>query len=92
MNEIKTEFRLYKKTGTYFSKEKNKDVPFTNFYIKANDEFIPIEVKYFPNPKTDNRDLGYGKRMAILSFIAEILPEKEKEAPKGETAAEELPL
>ena len=92
MNEIKTEFRLYKKTGTYFSKEKNKDVPFTNFYIKANDELIPIEVKYFPNPKTDNRDLGYSKRMAILSFIAETLPDKDKEAPKQEATNDELPL
>ena len=86
------EVKLYKKNGTYFSKEKNKDVPFTNFYVQCNDQMIPVEVKYFPNPKTDNRDLGYSKRMAILSFIAENLPDKDKEASKQESAHDELPL
>lgn len=72
------EVKLYKKNGTYFSKEKNKDVPFTNFYVQCNDQMIPVEVKYFPNPKTDNRDLGYQGRFAVLSVFAELLPEKEK--------------
>lgn len=72
------EVKLYKKNGTYFSKEKNKDVPFTNFYVQCNDQMIPVEVKYFPNPKTDNRDLGYQGRFAVLSAFAELFPEKEK--------------
>ena len=50
------EVKLFKKTGTYFSEKDKKDKPFTNFYIQCNDELIPVEVKYFPNPKTDNRD------------------------------------
>ena len=70
------EVKIFKKTGTYFSKEKNKDVPFTNFYVQCNDQLIPIEVKYFPNPQFENRDPGYQGRFAVLSAFAEILPEK----------------
>ena len=71
---------LYKKTGTYFSEKDNKDKPFTNFYIKCNDNLIPIEVKYFPNAQLDNRDPGYQGRFAVLSAFAEILPEVEKKS------------
>jgi hypothetical protein len=60
---------LYKKTGTCFSKEKNKDVPFTNFYVKCNEKLIPVEIKYFPNPQFENRDPGYQGRFAVLAFI-----------------------
>ena len=72
------EIKLYKKEGTYFSKEKNKDVPFTNYYLKVGDELIPVEVKYFSNPSFDGRDPGYSARRAVLSAFAEILPEREK--------------
>lgn len=72
------EVKLFKKTGTYFSEKDKKDKPFTNFYIQCNDELIPVEVKYFPNPKTDNRDPGYQGRFAVLSAFAELLPEREK--------------
>ena len=70
------EIKLYKKEGTYFSEKDNKDKPFTNFYIECNGELIPIEVKYFPNPKFENRDLGYQKRFGALSILAEPLPEE----------------
>ena len=71
------EVKLYKKTGTYFSEKDKKDKPFTNFYIKCNDQLIPVEVKYFPNPKLDNRDPGYSGRFQVLSAFAEVLPDKE---------------
>ena len=69
--------QLYKKTGTYFSEKDNKDKPYTNFYIKCNDQLIPVEVKYFPNPQFQDRDPGYQGRFAVLSAFAEPLPEKE---------------
>ena len=69
--------QLYKKTGTYFSEKDKKDKPFTNFYIKCNDQLIPVEVKYFPNALLDNRDPGYQGRFQVLSAFAETLPEKE---------------
>lgn len=71
--------KIFKKTGTYFSKEKNKDVPFTNFYVQCNDQLIPIEVKYFPNPQCDNRDPGYQGRFAVLSAFAELLPDRKED-------------
>ena len=69
---------LFKKTGTYFSEKDQKDKPFTNFYIQCNDQLVPVEVKYFQNPKFDNRDPGYQGRFAVLSAFAEVLPEKEE--------------
>lgn len=69
---------LYKKTGTYFSEKDQKDKPYTNFYIKCNDQLIPVEVKYFPNPQFQDRDPGYQGRFAVLSAFAEPLPEKEE--------------
>ena len=77
--------QLYKKTGTYFSEKDNKDKPYTNFYIKCNDQLIPVEVKYFPNPQFQDRDPGYQGRFAVLSAFAEPLPEKEDK--KDTTAA-----
>ena len=70
--------KLFKKTGTYFSERDKKDKPFTNFYIECNDQLIPVEVKYFPNPQLENRDPGYQGRFAVLSAFAEILPQKEE--------------
>ena len=74
------EIKLYKKEGTYFSEKDQKDKPYTNFYIKCNDELIPVEVKYFPNSNCDNRDPGYQGRFSIIRVFAEKLPEKECEA------------
>ena len=72
--------KLYKREGTYFSEKDQKDKHYTNFYIQCNDQLIPVEVKYFPNPKTDNRDLGYQGRFAVMSAFAETLPEKDSSA------------
>ena len=79
---------LFKKNGTYFSEKDQKDKPFTNFYIQCNDQLIPVEVKYFPNPKFDNRDPGYQGRFAVLSAFAELLPENEKQEEKREEKKE----
>ena len=69
--------KLYKKEGTYFSKSKNKDVPYINFYLSINGNNIPVEVKYFPNEKFDGRDPGYSGRVAVMSTFAVPYPESE---------------
>ena len=71
------EIKLYKKEGTYFNQNKQKDVPYTNFYISINGNNIPVEVKYFPNDKFEGRDPGYQGRVAVLSLLAQPLPEKD---------------
>ena len=71
------DIKLYKKEGTYFSEKDQKDKHYTNFYIQCNDQLIPVEVKYFPNPKTNDRDPSYQGRFAVLSAFATVLPEKE---------------
>jgi hypothetical protein len=79
---------LFKKTGTYFSEKDHKDKQFTNFYIQCNDQLIPVEIKYFPNPQFQDRDPGYQGRFAVLSAFAEVLPEKEdKDEAKASDAA-----
>ena len=72
---MNVEIKLYKKEGTYTNKE-GKEKQFTNFYINCNGKMIPIEVKYFPNEKLENRDPGYQGRVAVLSMLAETLPDK----------------
>ena len=86
------EVKLYKKSGTYFSEKDKKDKPYTNFYIQCNDQLIPVEVKYFPNPKLDNRDPGYSGRFQVLSAFAEVLPEKENTPGDSSVSSEQLPL
>ena len=71
---MNVEIKLFKRVGTYTSKE-GKEKQFTNFYVKVNDQLIPVEVKYFPNAKLENRDPGYQGRVAALSVVAEMLPE-----------------
>lgn len=62
---------LFKKEGTYYSETKKKDVPFTNFFLRVNTgPLVPIEVKYFKNPKLDNRDPGFQARVSTLSALA----------------------
>ena len=86
------EVKLYKREGKYFNQEKKKDIPYVNFYVKCNDTLIPVEVKYFPNPKTDNRDLGYSGRMEVMRAFAEHLPEKEAAPASKESSSSEAPL
>ena len=71
--------KIFKKEGTYIDKN-GKKKPFTNFYLQANDKMIPIEVKYFPNDKFEGRDPGYKGRVAVLSLLAQPVPEKETTA------------
>ena len=71
--------KLFKKEGTYFNNE-GKEKQFTNFYLQANDKMIPIEVKYFKQDKFDGRDPGYQGRVAVLSLLAQPVPEKETAA------------
>ena len=78
---------LCKRTGTYFSEKDNKDKPFINFYLQCNDQLIPIEVKYFPQQKFDGRDPGYQKRLGIMEFCADLLPELPEKEDKKDTAA-----
>ena len=68
---------LFKKKGTYKDKE-GKDEYFVNFYVQCGDQMIPVEPKYFPNSKCDDRDPTFAGRKAVLEAFAEELPEKEK--------------
>ena len=70
---MNVEINLFKRTGTY--EKDGKDKQFTNFYLRLNDQLIPIEVKYFPNANFSGRDPGYQGRVAALNLVAELLPE-----------------
>ena len=86
---MNVEVKVYKRETSYYSETKKKDVPVTNFFIGLNDQLIPIEIKYFPNSKLDDRDPAFSSRVAQLSLIAEPLPErprKEATAPAGAPA------
>lgn len=80
---MNVDVKIYKKEGTYKDKDGN-DKRFINFYISAKDKLIPIEVKYFPNPKFDNRDPGYQGRVSVIELLADPLPEKEEGKPINE--------
>lgn len=67
---------LFKKQGTYTDNNTKKEKQFTNFYVLCGDNLIPIEIKYFPNAKFENRDLQYAGRKAVMEAFAETLPEK----------------
>ena len=73
---------LFKKKGTYKDKE-GKDKPFVNFYVKCNDNLIPVEPKYFPNPKCDDRDPGFAGRKAVLESFATMLEDKKDDGSGG---------
>ena len=77
---------LVKRTGTYFSEKDQKDKPYVNFYLQCNDQLIPIELKYFPQDKFDGRDPGYQKRLGIMEFCADLLPEKDSKANDSQAA------
>ena len=67
------EVKLVKKLVEYNDKDGNKKKG-TNLYIQVGDEYIPIEVVFFPNDKCEGRDPAFSGRMAILTAIAEELP------------------
>lgn len=80
---MNVEVKIYKKEGTYKDKDGN-DKRFINFYIRAKDKLIPIEVKYFPNPKFNDRDPSYQGRVSVIELLADPLPEKEDGKPVTE--------
>ena len=65
--------KLVKKSTTYNDKDGTKKRG-TNFYVQVGDEYIPIEVVFFPNDKCEGRDPAFAQRMAILSAVAPELP------------------
>ena len=81
--EKKMIVELFKETGTYFSKQKNKDIPYANLFIKIGDKLIPIEVKYFPNPNFDDRDPAYSSRKYLLEAAAQPLPPRSENPPSN---------
>ena len=89
---------LYKRNVEYTNQDGEVKTA-TNYFVQCGDVLVPVEVKYFPNPKLDNRDPGYSARFAVLRAFATPLPEKEKKeekvtsmptAPAPEGAMEEL--
>lgn len=83
---------LYKKSGTYFSKQDNKDKPFTRFYLRCGNSLIPVEPTYF-NKKDEHgediRDLGYSARKSVLEAFADELPDKEKSSQAKNSARDD---
>lgn len=75
---VSVEVKIWKKEVTY--QKDGVDKRATNFSLQLNDQFIPIEVKYFPQDKFNGRDPGYQGRVSALSLVAEMLPDKEKPA------------
>lgn len=71
------EVKLYKKKGNYTDKQTGREKPFVNFYVQCGDQMIPVEPKYFPNEKCENRDPQFPGRKAVMEAFAEELPEKE---------------
>ncbi len=69
------EIKLVKKSTTYTDKDGTKKRG-TNLYLQVGNEYIPIEVVFFPNDKCEGRDPAFSGRMAILTAIAEELPPK----------------
>ncbi|MBQ6922902.1 MAG: hypothetical protein IJQ66_07425 [Clostridia bacterium] len=66
---------LFKKQVKYIDKE-GKEKTATNFYLRCGDTFVPVEVKFFPDVKGE--DKGYGARKTVLSAFASVLPDKEE--------------
>ena len=81
------EVKLYKRTGTYYSEKDKKDKPYTNLYVQCNDQLIPIEAKYFPNPNFDNRDPAYSGRFSVLFAFSELLPNQEEKKDAAASSA-----
>ena len=75
--------QLFKRKKSYKDQE-GKDKVATNFYLKCGDEgdLIAIDIHYFPNPQTDNRDPGFAGRKAVMEAFATTLPDQE-DAPRS---------
>ena len=71
------EMKLVKKSTTY-TKEDGSKQRGTNLYLQVGNEYVPIEVVFFPNAKCEGRDPAYAQRMAILCAVAEDLPQKQQ--------------
>ena len=71
--------QLFKRKKGYKDSQ-GKDKVATNFYIKCGDEgdLIAIDIHYFPNPLTDNRDPGFAGRKAVMEAFATTLPDEEE--------------
>ena len=76
--------KLVKKTVEYDKDGQKKKG--TNLYVQVGDEYVPIEVVFFPNEKCEGRDPAFAGRMAILSAIAEELPPKPTKEGEGANA------
>ncbi len=68
------EVKLVKRSVTY--EKDGKKQRGTNLYVQVGDEYVPIEVVFFPNDKCEGRDPAFAGRMAILTAVAEELPLK----------------
>lgn len=83
---------LFKKTGTYLDEKDGKEKPYTNFFAKCGDVYVPIEVRYFEDKDT-GRDDRYRERKVLLSAFAESFPErpdnggKKQDKPKKASSA-----
>ena len=66
---------LFKKTNTYTDATSGEEKKATRFFVKCNEDLIPIEVTYFGT--SEKPDTQYRSRKSVLSAFASILPEKE---------------
>ena len=78
------EVTLVKRSAKYKDKDGNEKRT-TNLYLRVGNEYVPIEVVFFPNDKCEGRDPAFASRMAILTAVAEELPPKPQgSAPGGD--------
>ena len=76
---------LFKKNGTYVDKTTGEQKRFTNFYVKCNDQLIPVEPCYFPQDKYDKKDPFFmGRKSVLEAFATELPPLPEKEGANGQ--------
>ena len=80
------EVKLVKKSSTY-TKEDGSKQRCTNLYLQVGNEYIPIEVVFFPNAKCEGRDPAFAGRMAILCAVAEELPPKKSKESDEESSS-----
>ncbi len=66
---------LFKKLNTYKDATSGEEKKATRFFIKCNEELIPIEVTYFGT--SDKPDTQYRSRKSVLNAFAAKLPDKE---------------
>lgn len=76
--------KLVKKSVEYTKQDGTKQRG-TNLYLQVGNEYVPIEVVFFPNDKCEGRDPAFATRMAILCAVAEELPSK---PPKDSESAQ----